>query len=91
MMLMKREPRAFLWPSSPHAESTGDVIEADLGICAPWQDAPLVIRQKFTTAWNLSLDDCVELHGRIEDALAQVSRLVTNAHHHDAAKAAGRP
>eukprot|EP00959_Pyramimonas_sp_CCMP1952_P131839 2756456-Pyramimonas_sp.AAC.1 len=31
------------------------------------------------------------MHGRIQDALAQVSRLLTNAHHHDAAKDAGCP
>eukprot|EP00959_Pyramimonas_sp_CCMP1952_P134927 2823483-Pyramimonas_sp.AAC.1 len=38
MMLMLREPRVFLWPF-PHAEQAGDVIEAILGFCVPWQEA----------------------------------------------------
>eukprot|EP00959_Pyramimonas_sp_CCMP1952_P307640 6439255-Pyramimonas_sp.AAC.1 len=70
MMLMLREPRAFLWPF-PNAEGAGDVIEAVLGPLLPRQDARLEFRQKFAAAWGLMLDDFVDLHGKIEDALSR--------------------
>eukprot|EP00959_Pyramimonas_sp_CCMP1952_P248399 5192192-Pyramimonas_sp.AAC.1 len=54
-------------------------------------DAHIEFRQKFAAAWSLKVDDLTDLHGRIEDALSQVSKLVTSAHHHDVAKKAGRP
>eukprot|EP00959_Pyramimonas_sp_CCMP1952_P360847 7557619-Pyramimonas_sp.AAC.1 len=73
MMLMIREPRVFLWPL-PHAEGTGDVIEAVLGICVPWQDAHLEFRQKLAETRGVSLDDLSALHGGIENAFLHVSR-----------------
>eukprot|EP00959_Pyramimonas_sp_CCMP1952_P370791 7765633-Pyramimonas_sp.AAC.1 len=90
MMLVIREPRTFLWPF-PNAAGAGDVIEAVLGLCVPWQDAHLEFRQRFAAAWGLKLDDFVDRHGEIEDAFLQVSGLVMNVHHHDAAKKAGCP
>ena len=90
MMLMMREPKAFLWPF-PHADITGDVIEAVLGLCIPWREAHSSFRQQFAEAWGLSLGHLTELHGRIEDAQVHVSKLVAVAHHHPIAQEAGCP
>eukprot|EP00959_Pyramimonas_sp_CCMP1952_P135580 2836625-Pyramimonas_sp.AAC.1 len=38
MMLQLREPRAALWPF-PNPEVTGDIFEAMMGLCLPWQEA----------------------------------------------------
>eukprot|EP00959_Pyramimonas_sp_CCMP1952_P148049 3097995-Pyramimonas_sp.AAC.1 len=38
MVLQLREPRATLWPF-PCPEATGDILEAMMGLCLPWQEA----------------------------------------------------
>eukprot|EP00959_Pyramimonas_sp_CCMP1952_P112069 2343710-Pyramimonas_sp.AAC.1 len=46
MMIQLREPRATLWPF-PRPEATGDILEAAMGICAPWQNVHLDYRTAF--------------------------------------------
>ncbi|CAK0900436.1 unnamed protein product, partial [Prorocentrum cordatum] len=69
----------------------GDVIEAILGLCAPWQEAHRGSRQDFASTWGLTLEDLADLHGRIEAILPHISKLVAVAHHHPDAQAAGCP
>eukprot|EP00959_Pyramimonas_sp_CCMP1952_P034968 732144-Pyramimonas_sp.AAC.1 len=61
MMLMLREPGVFLWPFS-HAEQAGDVIEAVLGFCVPWQEVHQDFRSRLASTWSLTLEDLADLH-----------------------------
>eukprot|EP00959_Pyramimonas_sp_CCMP1952_P295103 6172131-Pyramimonas_sp.AAC.1 len=54
MMIQLREPRATLWPF-PHPEATGDIIEAAMGICFPWQNVHLEYITTFAGAWGFPL------------------------------------
>ena len=90
MMLMIREPRAFLWPFTDPG-TTGDVFEAVFGLCVAWRGAHLDFRRRFAASWGLTMDDLATLHARLEDALGHIATLVAVAHHHGAAVEAGCP
>eukprot|EP00959_Pyramimonas_sp_CCMP1952_P190133 3977509-Pyramimonas_sp.AAC.2 len=85
MMIQLREPRATLWPF-PYPEATGDIVEAVMGICVPWQNVHLECRTAFANAWGLTLNALTTLRGKFEDAIKHISRLATCARHHAVAR-----
>eukprot|EP00959_Pyramimonas_sp_CCMP1952_P240114 5017781-Pyramimonas_sp.AAC.1 len=64
MMLQLREPRATLWPF-PFPEATGDIIEAAMGLCLPWQEAHKEFRAQFAETWGFQLADFASLHTKL--------------------------
>ena len=90
MLLLVREPRAFLFPYGEPGP-TGDVIEAFLGLCDPDRKRARDFRDKFGATWGLTPDDLRTLHARLEDVIRAVAKLVLAAHHHRVARDAGCP
>ena len=90
MQLMIREPRACLFPFGDPG-TTGDILEAVLGICSPDRVKDSKFSGDFAKNWGLTEEDLRELHTRLEDLVRLVARLVQVAHHHDIAKEAGCP
>eukprot|EP00959_Pyramimonas_sp_CCMP1952_P272083 5688911-Pyramimonas_sp.AAC.1 len=83
-MLQLREPRATLWPF-PFPEATGDVVEATMGLCLPWQEAHKEFRTQFAGTWGFQLSDFTSLHTKLEQVIHHISTLATCAHHHEIA------
>eukprot|EP00959_Pyramimonas_sp_CCMP1952_P388124 8133200-Pyramimonas_sp.AAC.1 len=84
MMLQLREPRATLWPF-PYPDATGDILEAMMGLCLPWQEAHKEFRTQFAETWGFKLTDLATLHTRLAEVIHHTSTLATYAHHHEVA------
>ncbi|CAK0865423.1 unnamed protein product, partial [Prorocentrum cordatum] len=79
MLLLIREPRPTLPPYGSLGH-IGDILEATLCICPPYNNARLSVRDSFGRVRNLGDVDFRRLVGRLETFIKACSRLVTVAH-----------